>query len=105
MSSNCQQEIKHVCKNHRLTGVSSWTGRDGVKNRYWHGDHSSSETGCQCHENQNCNRSYNDFGFIQCNCDNTILRNAVDIGVLSSMTKESINKKNFVVILMIPNEF
>ena len=31
ISSGCDQKIKHICKNHRLTGISSWTGRDTVK--------------------------------------------------------------------------
>ena len=89
LSTSCQQKITHRCKYHRLTGVSSWTGRDGVRNRYWYGDHESSFTGCQCKENQTCNRSY---GVIenQCNCDNDVDSDATDIGVLSSLSKESI---------------
>ena len=88
-STNCEQEIKHICKNHRLSGISSWTGRNGGKNRYWHGDHHSSHTGCQCRESQNCNRSYGVFEN-QCNCDNDVDANAVDIGILSSLTKEKV---------------
>ena len=89
ISTNCEQKIKHICKNHRLTGISSWTGRNGIKNHYWHGDHNSSATGCQCRESQNCNLSYG-FFVNQCNCDNDVDSNAVDIGVLSSLSKETI---------------
>ena len=89
-----------------MTGISSWTGRNGAKNRYWHGDHHSSHTGCQCREKQNCNRSYGVFEN-QCNCDNDVDANAVDIGILSSLTKEKfyllLNKN--IILKLLNNNF
>ena len=98
LSTNCEQKIQHRCKFHRLTGVSSWTGRDGSKNRYWYGDHDSFVTGCQCKENQSCTRSYGVMAN-QCNCDNDVDSNATDIGIISSLTKELISN-SFIVLYL-----
>ena len=88
---HCEQKIKHICKVNPLTGVSGWTDRNGNKNRYWYGDHSPSQNGCQCKEGNTCSPSFSMLAAkkYDCNCD-MFTTDAVDAGILVSTTKERI---------------
>ena len=55
MSESCSQSIEHSCHHQiLLSGFSSWSGRNGEWNTYWHGDRKSDELGCECALNQSC---------------------------------------------------
>ena len=92
LSSHCQQRIHHKCDNNPLTGASSWTDINNNKNRYWHGDQSSSQTGCTCSLDNSCNSTLP--GNFKCNCD-TYSMNSVDAGVLTSTSKLPVIKLNY----------
>ena len=82
MSTNCQQKIKHSCNNNPLTGFSSWSDINNVRNHYWHGDKKADAVGCACMLDNSCGYNQNH----QCNCD-TFKMNESDVGILSSKTK------------------
>ena len=82
LSAHCQQGISHNCSNNPLTGFSSWTGINQIRNQYWHGDHEANEIGCACLLNNSCGIDSHH----KCNCD-TYKMNASDLGVLTSKTK------------------
>ena len=92
MSSNCQQRIYHKCDLNPLSGVSSWTDINNNKNRYWHGNESFSQTGCNCSLDGSCNSTIP--GNFQCNCD-TYAVNAIDIGILTSTIKLPVTKLHY----------
>lgn len=92
LSSNCKQKIYHNCDNNPLTGASSWTDINNQKNHYWHGDHSSSHTGCTCSLDNSCNSTLP--GNFKCNCD-TYAMNSIDDGILTSTSKLPVIKLNY----------
>ena len=55
MSESCSQSIEHSCHHQiLLSGFSSWSGRNGEWNSYWHGDRKSDEFGCECASDKTC---------------------------------------------------
>ena len=82
MSTHCQQGISHSCQNNPLTGFSSWSDINNVRNNFWHGDKKADAVGCACMLDNSCGKNTN----LQCNCD-TYKMNESDIGFLSSKTK------------------
>ena len=54
ISEYCSQTVEHSCHHILLSGFSSWLGRDGEWNSYWHGDRKSDEFGCECASNKTC---------------------------------------------------
>ena len=82
LSTHCQQGISHNCNNNPLTGFSSWTDINNVRNQYWHGHHEPNTVGCSCLLDDSCGINSNQ----KCNCD-TYKMNASDSGFLSSKSK------------------
>ena len=82
LSTHCQQAISHNCNNNPLTGFSSWSDINNVRNQYWHGDHRANAVGCACLLDNSCGINLNH----NCNCD-TYKMNADDSGFLTSKDK------------------
>ena len=90
-SSACFQEISHTCSSMMLTGFSSWIGRTGMVNNYWHGNGSTTQTGCKCGLDKSCAKILH---HTSCNCD-SYLENMKDNGVLTSMDQLPVKKLNY----------
>ena len=54
LSKSCSQSVEHSCHQILLSGFSSWLGRNGEWNSYWHGDKNADEFGCECASNKTC---------------------------------------------------
>ena len=74
-----------------LTGFSSWIGRTGMINNYWHGNGSTIQTGCKCGLDKSCAKILH---HTSCNCD-SYLENMKDIGVLTSMDQLPVKNLNY----------
>ena len=70
LSETCSQTVEHSCHLILLSGFSSWFGRDGKWNSYWHGDQKSDEYGCECALNQSCQGRDIEFIFSEYNFNN-----------------------------------
>ena len=87
-STDCKQEIHHICNVNALTPFSSWTDVNGQKNRYWNGNHTSNTEGCECFNGKSCHSGFLAARNIdyKCKCD-TYLPDAEDHGILRSTLK------------------
>lgn len=74
-----------------LTGFSSWIGRTGMINNYWHGNGSTIQTGCKCGLDKSCAKILH---HTSCNCD-SYLENMKDIGELTSMDQLPVKNLNY----------